>query len=103
MPTYEYECEDCGRFEAIQRVSARNDAPMCPACGGAGRRVILTAPAVATMSGALRGAHSTNERARNEPILGAKHRAGCTCCASTKTPAVAVKGFPKKRPWMLSH
>jgi len=40
MPTYEYECKDCGhRFEKFQNMS---DKPLtdCPECGGAVKRLI---------------------------------------------------------------
>jgi len=40
MPTYEYECKDCGHdFEAFQNMS---DEPLsvCPKCGGTLRRLI---------------------------------------------------------------
>ncbi|MDR1352104.1 MAG: zinc ribbon domain-containing protein [Treponema sp.] len=40
MPTYEYECKDCGyTFEAFQKMS---DAPLkvCPECGKEVRRLI---------------------------------------------------------------
>lgn len=40
MPTYEYECQDCGkRFEAFQRMA---DPPLreCRECGGRVERVI---------------------------------------------------------------
>ncbi|HTY13161.1 MAG TPA: FmdB family zinc ribbon protein [Candidatus Omnitrophota bacterium] len=39
MPTYEYRCEHCGKFEQQQRIS---DAPLkkCPKCGGAVKRLI---------------------------------------------------------------
>jgi putative FmdB family regulatory protein len=40
MPLYEYQCDACGhRFEVIQKFS---DAPVevCPACGGAVKRLI---------------------------------------------------------------
>jgi putative FmdB family regulatory protein len=45
MPLYEYQCDDCGhRFEVIQKFS---DAPVevCPACGGAVKR-LLSSPAI---------------------------------------------------------
>ena len=40
MPTYEYECRDCGR--RFDRVQSFNDEPIrvCPHCGGSTRRVI---------------------------------------------------------------
>lgn len=39
MPTYEYACETCGRFEAFQSITAPALAA-CPTCGGAVRRLI---------------------------------------------------------------
>ena len=45
MPLYEYHCQDCGNhFERIEKVSALHDG-VCPACGGAARR-LLGAPAL---------------------------------------------------------
>lgn len=44
MPTYEYQCEQCGRqFEVRQRIT---DAPLasCDACGGPVRRLLSPAP-----------------------------------------------------------
>lgn len=37
MPTYEYECEHCGRrFTKIESISAHGDrAPKCPSCKSA--------------------------------------------------------------------
>jgi len=46
MPTYEYQCEQCGhRFERFQKMS---DAPVgvCPECGGNVRRLIGPGAAV---------------------------------------------------------
>jgi len=46
MPTYDYQCDDCGhRFERFQKMS---DAPVdaCPECGGKVRRLIGTGAAV---------------------------------------------------------
>lgn len=46
MPTYEYECENCGhRFEKFQNMS---DAPLdkCPECGKKVRRAIGTGAGV---------------------------------------------------------
>ncbi len=39
MPIYDYECENCGRFEKMQKISeeAINE---CPKCGGAVHRLI---------------------------------------------------------------
>ncbi len=40
MPTYEYQCDDCGRsMEVFQRISERPKRK-CPSCGGRIRRLI---------------------------------------------------------------
>ena len=44
MPTYEYQCDKCGRvFEVRQRIS---EAPLtaCDACGGAVHRLLSSTP-----------------------------------------------------------
>lgn len=46
MPTYDYQCEECGHsFELFQKMS---DAPVkvCPKCGGDVRRLIGSGAAV---------------------------------------------------------
>jgi putative FmdB family regulatory protein len=50
MPIYEYRCENCGKFEHIQKI---NDEPfnICPKCGGAVRRLISKAGIVFKGSG----------------------------------------------------
>ncbi len=39
MPTYLYECKNCGRFEEFQNIK---DEPLkeCPECGGKVKRII---------------------------------------------------------------
>ena len=48
MPTYEYECGDCGR--RFERFQAMSDAPVeeCPECRGAVRRLIVAGAGVIT-------------------------------------------------------
>ena len=62
MPTYEYECGECGcRFERFQNMS---DTPLttCPACGGSVRRLLGTGAAIIFKGS---GFHKTDhERAR---------------------------------------
>jgi putative FmdB family regulatory protein len=50
MPIYEYRCENCGKFEHIQKI---NDQPfkICPKCGGSVRRLISKAGVVFKGSG----------------------------------------------------
>ena len=46
MPTYEYECQECGlRFEKLQNMSAPR-LKTCPDCGGPVKRLIGTGAAV---------------------------------------------------------
>jgi len=59
MPTYDYQCDDCGhRFEQFQKMS---DAPVrtCPECGGKVNRLIGTGAAVIFKGS---GFHSTDYR-----------------------------------------
>ncbi len=39
MPTYLYECENCGRFEEFQKITAE-PLSKCPHCGGKVKRII---------------------------------------------------------------
>ena len=39
MPTYLYECEECGRFEKMQSIKA-SPLKECPECGSKVRRII---------------------------------------------------------------
>ncbi|MES2481654.1 MAG: zinc ribbon domain-containing protein [Pseudomonadota bacterium] len=119
MPTYDYRCTGCGDFDALRRISARDEPCPCPDCGQAATRVLGTAPQLACMAGETRQAHETNERARHVPrssrdaAAGAygrlRHPSGCGCCSSTPrrggtvTAADGAKSFPAKRPWMISH
>lgn len=59
MPTYEYECEECGqRFERFQQMS---DKPIkrCPHCSGQVRRLIGAGSAVLFKGS---GAHANGSR-----------------------------------------
>ncbi len=39
MPTYLYECDECGRFEKMQSIKAK-PLQRCPECGSEVRRII---------------------------------------------------------------
>ncbi len=39
MPTYLYECEECGRFEKMQSIKAE-PLSECPQCGSSVKRII---------------------------------------------------------------
>jgi hypothetical protein len=79
-------------------------------------RAFLTAPYLASMTPERRLAHAINERSASTPrtLSSSKaHGAGCGCCAAKPLrpsgkrarPAkrAETKGFPERRPWMLSH
>ena len=112
MPTYDYECRDCGGFDALRSVSRRDEPAACPECAAASPRVMSAAPRLALMAGSTRSAIETNERARHEPKSSKdyqrlKHPSGCGCCGTkrgaTVTAPSGAKSAPSRRPWMISH
>lgn len=120
MPTYEYQCQQCGPFEALRSIAQRNTPSHCPACGLHSHRVLLTAPRLGCLSTSQRTAHATNERAQHQPIRSAdaaagagtygrlKHPSNCGCCSTnksrtTQTSPDGSKSFVGQRPWMISH
>jgi putative FmdB family regulatory protein len=74
MPVYDYECADCGAFEAVRRIAQRDEAADCPRCGSPAERVRVGAPALLGGSSASGGAASDGEGG-----YGMRHR-GCSCC-----------------------
>lgn len=115
MPIYEYACPDCGDFTLLRPMADRDQPCACPYCAAESRRVILSAPGLATMPGSQRRANETNERSAHAPQTLAeyqskrKHGAGCSCCGPskpnvpTKANPHALKASPSARPWMISH
>jgi putative FmdB family regulatory protein len=76
MPVYDYECADCGRFEAVRRIAERDEATACPHCGTTAERVRVGAPA---LLGGASGGGSSSGASEGEGGYGMRHR-GCTCC-----------------------
>lgn len=113
MPIYDYLCDRCGSFSVLRPIDQRDADCRCPTCEGDARRAILSAPALSAMTAQARAAHATNERAAHAPLTSAEYRAtrhppGCGCCGANANHATArggdaAKGFPAKRPWMISH
>ncbi|HYP83679.1 zinc ribbon domain-containing protein [Variovorax sp.] len=115
MPTYDYECRDCGGFDALRPLAERNEPAACPDCGAAAPRVFASAPRLGLLEEGTRRAMDVNERARHEPKSSRdyqrlRHPAGCGCCSTsarsrkaTVTAPNGAKSFPGKRPWMISH
>jgi putative FmdB family regulatory protein len=113
MPTYDYQCPQCGPFDTLRSIAMRDQAAACPECSGMSPRVLSGSPALALMENGTRRAVSINERASHEPTRSGdyarlKHPAGCGCCGTGKRGATVQapngnKAFPSKRPWMISH
>ncbi len=113
MPAYEYECPDCGVFDAQRAMALRNEPCGCPECGATAPRIIASAPRLAALAAGARQAHARNERSAHAPMgvgeyRALRHPSGCSCCASprssaTQRAASGAKAFPSKRPWMISH
>lgn len=109
MPVYEYECQDCGPFEALQPMAKFNEPCECPDCNKASPRGFFSAPNVSLVTSATRHAHTTNERSADTPKK-SNHGPGCSCCGGGAKKSGGTlyrpdgsKSFPKKRPWMISH
>lgn len=50
MPTYEYKCKNCGRFDLFQKITA-TPLTECPTCKGEVKRVIKASAVVYKASG----------------------------------------------------
>ncbi|MGE3311166.1 MAG: FmdB family zinc ribbon protein [Limisphaerales bacterium] len=120
MPVYEFECEDCGVFEAFRPLDRRDDPLPCPDCDRTASRLV-SAPNLAVLSAANRKAFAINEKSRHEPRVGLKHACSSSCgCTRSRSEARTRAGSPSKkppagerglkaarnrsaRPWMLGH
>jgi putative FmdB family regulatory protein len=118
MPVYEYECESCGVFSALRKMSESSHPAFCQECGSESPR-IMSAPRLAVMAKSQREAHERNEKSAHEPKVGRRSSCGCTgshtckSAADKKLPAAAKQEGAKPalqmqtkktaRPWMLSH
>jgi putative FmdB family regulatory protein len=83
MPTYEYECQSCHeRLEAVQSFS---DAPLnvCPACGGALRKV-YSAVGIVFKGG---GFYKTDARSSSTATVPASDTGAKSTPATPATPA----------------
>jgi putative FmdB family regulatory protein len=79
MPTYEYECADCGPFTEVRPMAEFDRPQPCPDCTLPAPR-LLTAPALSGgAQQAMDGAPSTSA-----------HSGGCACCMPRRLSAEAV-------------
>ena len=112
MPVYEYECDTCGVFTALRKMSESAAPAQCDECGCESPR-IMSAPRLAVMDKSQRVAHERNEKSAHDPKVAKRSSCGCagshTCKTSTKvsqgTGRAPLQMQTKKtaRPWMLSH
>lgn len=120
MPFYEYECNNCGVFSALRKMSDSSEPAICEECGATSLR-ILSAPRLAILGKTQRVAHERNERSAHEPKSGRRSSCGCTGAHSCKTgtgnsksaapkvnpatgvPALQMQTKKSARPWMVGH
>jgi putative FmdB family regulatory protein len=98
MPTYEYECEQCGvRFERLQRMT---DAPLtvCPECNGHVHRVMQPVGIIFKGSGFYvtdnKGKSSTGMPARSKDEESKTSSANGDGSKAEARPKSAVKAEP---------
>ena len=72
MPTYEYDCTDCGAFSAVRPMVEFRDPQPCPKCAKAAPRVTLTVPA---LHGMFSAPSSAGKTLRMQSCCGG----GCSC------------------------
>src|SRR6266487_2983125 len=103
MPTYEYACRDCG--EHIEVVQSFRDDPLsvCPACGGALRKVFSPVGIVLKGSGFYR--NDSRPAPKSEPSDTASAKSETAASAKSDTAGAAksdtkpeVKKDAKKAP-----
>jgi putative FmdB family regulatory protein len=122
MPLYEYQCDDCGTFSMLRKMSESNLSVLCESCGNPSPRVI-SVPNFALLGQATRQAHERNEKSAHEPK--AMRRSSCGCAGAHTCQTTLSKFNPTKegqkhssmqesngfqmqtkltaRPWMLGH
>lgn len=82
MPTYEFSCSRCGRFDAVFSLAAVPDATAC-ACGTSARRA-MTAPHLGRgSSGAMRLLDATAATAERPAVVGSIPSGGARTATST--------------------
>lgn len=86
MPTYEFSCEDCGRFNGVFAMAEVPSATMCPQCRAPAQRLVSN-PAFVTSSSAKRLVEAT-ERSAHEPavVQGSPPAAGAPAPRVTHNP-----------------
>lgn len=79
MPTYEYECGDCGPFSEVRPMVEFDRPQPCPDCG-------TLAPRLLTLAAIGGGA----QQAEAGAIPARAHAGGCACCVPRRLSAEAI-------------
>ena len=66
MPTYQYRCGTCGRFELVRPMAEVQASASCPGCGEVARRV-FGLPGVTFVDPAVRTALDASARSADSP------------------------------------
>lgn len=66
MPLYEFQCDNCGPFTELRRLSECDMPAECPVCGSSSSRII-SVPRLAIMEKNNRTAWERNEKSAHEP------------------------------------
>jgi putative FmdB family regulatory protein len=72
MPTYEYECPDCGPFTDVRPMAEYDQPQACPDCGAMAPRLLAC---TAISGGAAELGSTAPARA---------HAGGCACCMAPR-------------------
>lgn len=96
MPMYEYECDHCGVFSALRKMSESNQSAICDACGCASERII-SAPRLAILGKAQLSAHEMNERSAHEPKIARRSSCGCAGTHTCKTSSSSQADLANQR------
>lgn len=80
MPIYDYECEGCGPFTAMQTMARYRDPRPCPECGAASLQILVSAPGIAGDNWVPGGPSAAERDIGNPRPTSTAHPAGCGCC-----------------------
>ena len=98
MPTYGYDCTDCGAFDLVRPMAQASAPASCPRCGEPGRR-LLGAPSLRSLDPALTRALDASARTAEAPgvLDGVPHRAAAPATRSTRGICGFLAPDPKTR------
>lgn len=89
MPLYEFECDNCGVFEALRPIALRDTAPDCPTCEEKTRRIFSVPHFNLSTGSAFLKAKQTDE-----PRLEKREK---------EPSPPRYQSHKRDRPWMVGH